>query len=94
MRRKKSLKALLQEHDIRFPRTHDVVVLARCSTPLLPELVTLEAYLDDLNVYAVEIRYAGLEVGQAKAQAALSAAEAVRQMVRHSLGLDASEGGG
>jgi hypothetical protein len=65
--------------------------LAQLSAPQLPKVAALETDLDNLTAYAVEIRYPGVEVKQAQAQAALQTAEAIRQLVRHALGLSAGE---
>ena len=55
----KYLKALLQQEEIPFSRTHDLAQLLRA---LLSKFSNLEALLDDLEwltTFAVEIRYPG-----------------------------------
>lgn len=74
----KYLKALLQEHGIRFPRTHNLTVLARLSGPLVPSLAALDANLAELNVYAVETRYPGAEMAREDAESAIQTGAEVR----------------
>src|SRR5215210_9139023 len=55
----KYLKALLVEHSIYFPKTHDLLVLLEL---VLPRCVAAEAArepLVNLSPYAVDIRYPG-----------------------------------
>jgi HEPN domain-containing protein len=54
----KCLKARLVAASIDFPRTHDVVLLARRVPELSERTASIEALLD-LNRYAVEARYPG-----------------------------------
>ncbi len=83
----KYLKALLQEQGIRFPRTHNLTVLAQLCGSFVPGLVALGADLAELNVYAVETRYPGAEVARDEAESAIRTAAVVRQLARTALGL-------
>jgi len=83
----KYLKALLQEHGIRFPRTHNLTVLARLCGPLVPSFAALDTELAELTVYAVDTRYPGAVMARDDAEAAIHIATAVRDLVRSALGL-------
>jgi HEPN domain-containing protein/predicted nucleotidyltransferase len=87
----KDVKALLQEHGVRFPRTHDLVALAALAAPLVPDLARLEPELDDLNECAVAVRYPEVDADRAKAERALRTMATVRALVRAALGLPADE---
>lgn len=79
----KYLKAVLQENDIGFPRTHQLLDLAERSSPVLPDLAEYEADLGDLTT-CVDARYPDMEVDPARAVRTMSA---VRSLARTALGL-------
>jgi len=83
----KYLKALLKEHGIPVPRTHDLDILLNLVLPHQPKLVSLRRILNTLTQYAVEYRYPGLHATSRQARAALRHAERVREHVRRTLGL-------
>ncbi len=55
----KYLKALLQQEDIPFSRTHDLTQLLRPLLPIYSDLKALSDDLEWLTTFAVEIRYPG-----------------------------------
>ena len=83
----KYLKARLQETDLRFPRTHDLVVLAGLLREVEPLWQPLEPELRVLTVFAVETRYPGASADRETAGEALSACRKLRTVIRDALGL-------
>ncbi|MFA0782081.1 HEPN domain-containing protein [Fervidibacter sacchari] len=83
----KYLKAFLEEHNIAYPRTHDMVRLLDLSGNLLPELDSLRSNLATLSQFAVVTRYRGFWATQQDADDALHTAEQVRAIIRAKLGL-------
>lgn len=64
----KYMKAILQENDIEFEKTHDLDMLLASCKRFLPEL---ESYRDDLiklSVYAVDVRYPGFNITEEDAK--------------------------
>jgi len=55
----KYLKALLQQEEIPFSRTHDLTQLLRSLLPIYGDLKALSDDLEWLTTFAVEIRYPG-----------------------------------
>lgn len=83
----KYLKALLQEHDIPFGRTHDLVELLDKVVPLSAEWELLRPELRDLTGFAVQARYPGVKADKQSARLALASCRVVRAKARASLGL-------
>jgi len=83
----KYLKARLQEANIRFGRTHNLVVLMELLLPAEPGWNSLKPDLQALNVFAVEFRYPGESAGKDLAREAVKRCENIRQIVRQSLDL-------
>jgi HEPN domain-containing protein len=83
----KYLKAFLEEHNIPFPRTHNLVELLNLSGGLLPELDPLRAALDELSRHGVLPRYPGTTLTPQQVTDALRTAEQVRTVIRAKLGL-------
>lgn len=83
------LKALLQEREIRSPRTHDLVVLAQPCLPIVPALATLTSDLEWLSTCAVEPRYPGLDIKPAEAEQSVRTMRAARAAILPALGLPA-----
>jgi hypothetical protein len=67
-------------------KTHDLVVLARATRGLLPQLDARAAELARLTILGVAARYPGLRADQEAACEAMRTAEAVRVAVRTGLG--------
>lgn len=78
----KYLKAFLELHRRRFPRTHDLMVLLNIGLPLENSLRALANALSDLNPYSVIARYPGLETTPDEARRAMNAARKVRALLR------------
>lgn len=83
----KYLKAKLQESNIRFGRTHNLVTLLELLLPSEPEWDLLRDDLQALNVFAVEFRYPGESASKELAREAIKHCNDVRQCIRQSLGL-------
>jgi HEPN domain-containing protein len=84
----KYLKARLQEAEIPFGKTHNLLVLLNACAQLEPLWAILERSILVLNAYSVEVRYPGESADQAMAKEALAATRKVRGIVRESLGLE------
>jgi len=84
----KYLKARLQEAEIEFPKTHDLVRLLRLVLTVEPLWESLQDVLKMLTEYAVELRYPGDYATASEVRRALATCRTVRQLVRQSLGLE------
>jgi len=82
----KYLKAALEERGVPCGKTHDLVVLARATQGLVPELYAITAGLARLTTFGVAGRYPGLRADAAAGREAMCTAEAVRVAVRAALG--------
>jgi HEPN domain-containing protein len=84
----KYLKAYLVEHNISFPKTHDLTkdLLPRC-IKVDAEFSILAPFLEFLDPYAVQFRYPGDLVTSAESRQALKAAKAIRKFIRQKLNL-------
>jgi HEPN domain-containing protein len=78
----KYLKALLTEHEISFPKIHDLVKLGEICFQIAPDLKSVEEELDLLSRYAVSFRYPGETAEQEEAKAAISAMAKVRKLIK------------
>ena len=83
----KYLKAFLEENNIPFQKTHDLVVLLNTSGGLLPELNTEQQALAFLGAFGIAARYPGSQADDLAATTSLQTAELVRTVVRSKLGL-------
>ncbi len=81
----KYLKAYLQEHEIEFERSHELMPLLLLCASLDAEFKSIKRDLEKLNRYAVIVRYPGISIKAETAEEALSAAERVRKFVRKKL---------
>ena len=77
----KYLKALLQEHELPFYRTHDLEALMKLCLPMTLEL---EQWL---TVFAVETRYPGIKAKRRDAERCCQIATSLRTLIRRRLGL-------
>ncbi|MGH2533172.1 MAG: HEPN domain-containing protein [Thermomicrobiales bacterium] len=82
----KYLKAFLQEREIEFPRTHQLLELAERAAPFVPNLAELKKDLADLT-RCIDARYPDIEVDQAQAERAMRTMATVRSSVGAALGL-------
>lgn len=83
----KYLKARLEEAGIRFPKTHDLVVLLQLAAPLEPLWTAFTVSARKLNNYAVKVRYPGNEATAAEMKSSHRDAKAIRAEARAALGL-------
>lgn len=83
----KYIKAFLEEHDISFEKTHDLVALLSLSAGRLPELEAIRSRLAYLSPFAIAGRYPGIETDRQTAEKACEIAGQVRSVVRTKLGL-------
>jgi len=83
----KYLKARLQEADLAFPKTHDLLALVALILPTEPSWNVLQAALTKLNDYSVEFRYPGRDATTMDAQDAQQFCRIVREAARRSFGL-------
>lgn len=77
----KYLKALLQETEIPFGKTHNLSLLLDLLKDNHPELELLRPALAILNAFAVEYRYPGESADKEVARQAVRLAEEVKQAV-------------
>jgi len=81
----KYLKAYLTEHEIDFPRQHDLIRLLGLCLNLDESFETIRDDLRRLEHYGVVIRYPGLTVPLEMAHEAYKNASRVREFVRKKL---------
>jgi HEPN domain-containing protein len=90
----KYLKARLQEIDVAFSKTHNLITLLEALLPDEPVWNGLRPELQTLNIFAVDFRYPGETADKEMAQTALAACSKVREALRKSLGLKSGDGRG
>jgi HEPN domain-containing protein len=78
----KYLKACLQEAEITFGKTHDLVVLLDMILPVDPILVTYRTQLRMLSSYAIEFRYPGESADKNMARQAVRVTRSFRDIMR------------
>lgn len=83
----KYLKGFLEEHNIAFQKTHDLLVLLNSGGILLSELDSLKSELAHLSTFGIATRYPGTQADQQAAASAIQITEAVRTVLRTKLGL-------
>ena len=83
----KYLKALLQESEIPFGKTHHLVALLEILLKAEPSWELLRPQMQSLNAYSVSVRYPGEAADKAIAREALLLARAIRADARQKLGL-------
>ena len=83
----KYLKARLQEADIAFSKTHDLVKLLKAVLAAEPSWNVLEVDLIPLTDFAVDYRYPGIAATRTEAKSAVAHCLKVRRVVRRALGL-------
>lgn len=84
----KYLKAYLQEWKVNFERKHDLMPLLAMCVSLDEKFQDLKEDLQELDRYAVVVRYPGVIVKADMAESALKAVKRVRQFVRLKLSLE------
>jgi HEPN domain-containing protein len=83
----KYVKAFLEEHNVRFEKIHDLVVLPSLTARRLPELEAMRGELGYLTPFATVSRYPGAEVDAEMADRAINIAERARRILRVALGI-------
>ena len=83
----KYLKARLQEANVAFQKTHNLLELLTPALLAEPGWNVLQSDLSVLNKYSIEYRYPGKSATKADAKAAVAYCRAVRKAARLSLGL-------
>jgi HEPN domain-containing protein len=81
----KYIKAFLIEHEVDFPRNHDLVRLMMLCLKVDKSFETIHDHLRKLENYGVIIRYPGLTIPLEMAYEALKNASRVRTFVRKKL---------
>lgn len=84
----KYLKAWLVEHEMTFPKTHDLEALVKQCVPSLPDLEVLLDELRFLTSFAVEIRYPGTSAEYQDADDCWQTAVRARRLIRNRLGIE------
>lgn len=83
----KYLKGFLEEYNIVFQKTHDLLVLLNSSAGSLSELDSLRPQLAHLSTFGIATRYPGTQADEEAAKDAIQITEVVRTVVRTKLGL-------
>jgi len=83
----KYLKAFLVQHEVAFPKIHDLRELRRLAVVVDPAIDLITDLLIRLAPYAVEFRYPGEEATVEEAEDAVRAVKEIRRFVRNKLGL-------
>lgn len=83
----KYFKAFLEEHNITFGKTHDLVVLLNSSGGLLPELNSQRQSLAHLSTFGIATRYPGAQADRRATEDSMKTAANVRTVVRVKLQL-------
>jgi HEPN domain-containing protein len=83
----KYMKALLQEANASFGRTHHLVSLLDLLVTVAPAWELFRNELQSLNVYSVSIRYPGESADRDSAREALVLAKTIRAEARRALSL-------
>lgn len=85
----KYLKALLQKHDVRFEKIHNLISLQELCSAIFPELELYRESLSYLTQFAVAFRYPGESANREQAQRAVKIMQELRSILRQKLGLQA-----
>lgn len=84
----KFLKAILQENEIYFEKTHDLEILYEKCKNIVPEVQKIKEKLVELSSYAVEVRYPGVEATEEEAKESLKTAIIVEKIVKKYFNLE------
>jgi len=84
----KYLKALLQKHNIRFEKIHDLLTLMKLCSPIAPQLELYKDSLAYLNLFAVAFRYPGETASREQAHQAIDALKKLRPVLKNLLSLE------
>jgi HEPN domain-containing protein len=78
----KYLKAFLVKNGIVYPRTHDLFELHKLCVLIDPFFSEIGDLLEEINPFAVEFRYPGIEVTMEDARRALRSMKKVRAFIQ------------
>jgi HEPN domain-containing protein len=78
----KYLKAFLVKHQVKFTKTHDLLLLYGMCLPYEPHFTIINQWLNILTAYAVEYRYPGISATMAEAVEAVEAMKEVRTFIK------------
>jgi HEPN domain-containing protein len=84
----KLLKALLQEENMPFGKTHNLIALLELLLPRRPGLELLRSHLEYLTAFSVQFRYPGESADRAIAGDALIHCKEVRRYFAEAFGLE------
>lgn len=84
----KYIKAILQEQDIPFGKTHNLIALLELLIPAKPSWELLRPSLESLTVFGVHVRYPGETADKATAKDALKHCCNIRLEARNIFGLE------
>lgn len=83
----KYLKGFLEEYNIVFQKTYDLLVLLNLSGGSLSELDSLRPQLAHLSTFGIATRYPGTQADEEAAEDTIQITEVVRTVIRAKLGL-------
>lgn len=83
----KYLKARLQEANLFFSKTHNLIQLHNLVSPVEPGWNVMVTDLAVLNSYSVDLRYPGKSASKADAKDAIKRCRLIRSLVRQSFNL-------
>lgn len=78
----KYFKAVLQENEVYFEKTHDLDILLEKCKDFIPELYRHKNEIIELSSYAVEVRYPGIQTTEEEAKSSVLIAGNIRNIVR------------
>ena len=85
----KYLKAFLQYHEQEIPKIHQLIDILKLTKEVDPSLEILRSDLEELERYAVRVRYPGTVAEKEDAKAAFGAVKIVRKTMRQKIKLSA-----
>jgi HEPN domain-containing protein len=88
----KYLKAILQERNLPFGKTHNLTALLDLLLPYEPSWELMRPSLQRLGVFAVQVRYPGDSADKSIGREALNLCRVIRSRARFSLGLENETG--
>ncbi len=83
----KYIKALLQMHNVRFQKIHDLLALKESCLSFFPELELYADSLAYLNQFAIAFRYPGESASREQAKRAVTIMNELREILRIRLGV-------
>ena len=78
----KHLKAYLTLRGVRFPRSHDLVLLENLAVEIDGSFELIKDLIKPLNGYAVQYRYPGEQAHRSEAKHAVKIMEKAREFIR------------